>query len=86
MGRSDQLIVLTKPDMGVAQDEATTRNIWLWNKADSTETRATPSGPLCYRAGQRLKHLHSLLASSSSRYAMSPTGSTPPNRWITQFG
>ncbi|MPC35274.1 hypothetical protein E2C01_028694 [Portunus trituberculatus] len=34
MGSSDHYVLLTQLDVGVAQDEATTRTIWLWNKAN----------------------------------------------------
>ncbi|KAK4288461.1 hypothetical protein Pmani_038511 [Petrolisthes manimaculis] len=34
VGSSDHHAVLTKVNVGVARDEATTRTIWMWDKAD----------------------------------------------------
>ncbi|XP_063845411.1 uncharacterized protein LOC135091588 [Scylla paramamosain] len=34
VGSSDHHAVLTQVDMGVARDEATTRTVWLWDRAD----------------------------------------------------
>lgn len=39
VGSSDHHAVLTQLEVGVAQDEATTRTIWLWNKADWASLR-----------------------------------------------
>ena len=39
VGSSDHHAVLTQLDVGVARDEATTRTVWLWDKADWTSLR-----------------------------------------------
>ena len=39
VGSSDHHAVLTQTDVDVARDEATTRTIWLWNKADWASLR-----------------------------------------------
>ena len=39
VGSSDHHAVLTQVDVSVARDEATTRTIWLWNKADWASLR-----------------------------------------------
>ena len=39
VGSSDHHAVLTQVDVGVARDEATTRTVWLWDKADWASLR-----------------------------------------------
>ncbi|MPC74315.1 hypothetical protein E2C01_068672 [Portunus trituberculatus] len=39
VGSSDHHVVLIQLDVGVTRDEATTRTIWLWNKADWASLR-----------------------------------------------
>ncbi|MPC65612.1 hypothetical protein E2C01_059750 [Portunus trituberculatus] len=56
VGSSEHHAVLIQLDVGVAQDKATTRTIWLWNKADSAQQGSAQGGMQEDGADQQMGH------------------------------